>query len=55
MRPNEMAHHEAVILTKINHENIVKYYEHFEVEMGSNLRSKQIKLCVVTEFCEVSF
>lgn len=49
---NEMAQNETEILTRLNHENIVKYLDHFEVE---NQNYREIKLCIVTEFCEVSF
>lgn len=52
---NEMAQNETHILTQLNHENVVKYFEHFELDTGSysNHYSNQFKLCIVTEFCEV--
>jgi len=39
---------EHFILSRLNHENIIKYYEHFEqVVIGCN------NLCIVTEYCRV--
>lgn len=46
---NEIAQNEANILSRLNHENLIKYYEHFE--FGINETSR--KICIVTEFCEV--
>lgn len=39
---------ELNVLPSLNHDNIIKYYEHFEAYVyGSN------SLCIVTEYCEV--
>lgn len=52
---NEVAQKEMEILKSLNHPNVVKYFDHFEIVMGSNMsENKQLKLCIVTEFCEVS-
>lgn len=45
---NEMAQNEANTLSRLDHENIIKYYEHFEFRINETN-----KLCIVTEFCEV--
>ena len=47
-RERESNENELVTLWKINHENIVKYYEHFENKMyGRNCT------CIITEYCQV--
>ena len=58
MKLDEVAKNEIDILKSLDHPNIIKYYDHFEmeIEMGSGsaiLNIKQKSLCVVTEFCEV--
>lgn len=62
---DEAALNEKQILTKLDHENVVKYFDHFEIEMkgadgrgGRGSRGAGVnikKLCIVTEFCEVLF
>ena len=39
---------EMIILLNINHENIVRYFDHFSQQI-----SNANFICVVTEFCEV--
>ena len=39
---------ELKIFWKINHENIVKYIDHFHVKIGVDE-----KTCLITEYCEV--
>ena len=43
------AENEFTLMFKINHENIVKYYEHFDHEMNALDYT-----CVITEYCEVN-
>jgi hypothetical protein len=40
---------ELVIFWDINHENIVRYYDHFHLKIGS-----ENKTFLITEYCEVS-
>ena len=48
---DETVDNELSVLIRCDHENIVKYYDHFEVNYrGSNNHSS---LCVIIEFCEV--
>jgi len=48
---DEFSQNELHIIMRLHHENVIKYYDHFEVKFyGLN-----IKLCIVTEFCEVCF
>lgn len=51
MSLDQVAENETKVLTRLNHENVVKYYEDFEIDIGSN--ADRIKLCIITEFCEV--
>lgn len=45
---------EIRILKKLSHENVVKYMDHFELNMGEDSSYNQIrKVCIVTEYCEV--
>ena len=39
---------EMIILLNINHENIVRYFDHFSQQI-----SNANFICVVTEYCEV--
>lgn len=53
MNLDEIAQNETEILKQLDHENIVKYFDHFELDTRSNANNRQIKLCIVTEFCQV--
>jgi len=48
LQANSTDEREHVILSQLDHENIVKYYEHFE---ESVFRFKH--LCILTEYCRV--
>lgn len=48
---NGLFENEIKILKKLNHENIAKYYDHFEIKIKNII--KELKLCIVTEYCEV--
>ena len=43
------AENEFSLMWRINHENILKYYEHFD----HKIRGRDYT-CVITEYCEVS-
>ena len=44
------AENEFSLMWRINHENILKYYEHFDHEIDG-LDST----CIITEYCQVRF
>ena len=50
---DELANNELDILTRLDHENVVKYYAHFELTVKDLAGNKIIKLSIFTEFCEV--
>ena len=50
---DEMADNELKILTKLSNDNLVKYYDHFELVVNSSAGNRKIKLAIITEFCEV--
>ena len=45
---DEEVENELVTLRSINHENIVKYYEHFDGEIDDLYHT-----CIILEYCEV--
>ena len=49
MRKDETAENELNVITSVDHENIVRYYDHFELIKGGTKY-----LCIITEFCHVS-
>ena len=56
MELSEVAQNETSILKAIDHENIVKYLDHFEIETSRNPQQfSKLKLCIVTEFCQVTY
>ena len=52
MELNEIADNELAVLIRLDHENIVKYYDHFEVNVRDS-NQQHLNLCVITEFCAV--
>ena len=40
---------ELELLTEINHDNIVRYFDHFHLEIGEDSQT-----FLITEYCEVS-
>lgn len=40
---------EASLLSRLSHENVVKYYDHFEAQTVDSSSHP----CIVTEYCEV--
>lgn len=50
---NELAEKERDILKSLDHENIVEYFDDFEVVTGNSSIQREKKLCIVTEFCGV--
>ena len=53
MNLSKVAENETEILTRLDHKNIVKYFDHFEIIMSNNRIRGEKKLCIVTEFCDV--
>lgn len=55
MVSDDMALNELVILMRLDHENVIKYYDHFEVNVWKIIPFFEIdlQLCVITEYCEV--
>lgn len=51
---NQTADEELERIIDLDHENVVKYFDHFELEMKEFGTKVTIKLCIVTEFCQVS-
>ena len=48
-----LAQNETDILKRLDHENIVKYFDHFEIVTRNNFKRKEKRFCIITEFCEV--
>ena len=47
---NETAQNELILIKRINHENIIRYFDNFEDKFyGMNY------LCIICEFCPVLF
>ena len=42
---------EASLLSRLNHENLVKYYDHFQLTSKESLCHP----CIITEYCQVIF
>lgn len=53
MDSNEMAGNELAVLIRLDHENVVKYYDHFEVNVRGVGYQSIVNLCVIIEYCEV--
>lgn len=50
-KENLEAQNELELIIQLNHPNIVRFYDHFElVTVNSPI---EIKLCIVIEFCQV--
>ena len=49
MVKNQIALNELEILTAVNHENVVRYFDHFDLVKGQSLTY----LSIITEFFEV--
>lgn len=54
MDRDEIADNELIILSRLDHENVVKYYTHFDFNVKDNRGNKRTKLAILTEYCEVS-
>jgi serine/threonine protein kinase len=46
---------EATLLAKLNHINIIKYYESFTFTDSDSAFTGTIFFCIITEFCDVSY
>ena len=44
---------EVNILSLLDHENIVRYEDHFELFVFENLKETDRFACIITEYCEV--
>ena len=49
LEKNCTSENELELIMSVNHENVVKYYDHFELIKGGTKY-----LCIITEFCHVS-
>jgi serine/threonine protein kinase len=50
---NQKLENEIKVLSKLNHNNIIKYYQHFyEKEDDDNKDNSSISLCILTEYCQ---
>lgn len=45
---NEASQNELKLLKKLNHENIIKYFDHFDEKLHDSEY-----LCIICEYCEV--
>lgn len=50
---DEVSQNELDILMKIDHENVVKYLDHFELVLSRNSGKIETSICIVMEYCEV--
>lgn len=50
---DEIADNELNVLSRLDNENVVKYFAHFEFSVRDNRDHKKTKLAILTEFCEV--
>ena len=50
---DELADNELDVLTRLDHENVVKYYSHFDFSVNGITGNRKIKLSILIEFCEV--
>lgn len=50
-KSDESAENEFLTYLKVNHENIVKYFDHFDHYEEENSTDY---ICIITEYCEVS-
>lgn len=49
---NKESNREIQLLNSLDNPHIVKYYDHFELEIFK-YNMMQVKTCIVTEYCEV--
>lgn len=52
MAKEQTAENEIKLIHGLEHPNIVKYFEHFELDI-KEYGLVEIKLCIVTEICQV--
>lgn len=52
MDKDEVAENELEIVRRLNHENVVKYFDHFDFTVGNNYGHQELKMCIISEFCE---
>lgn len=52
MNKHAVAENELEIVTRLNHENVVKYMDNFDLIVGNNYGQQETKLCIISEYCE---
>ena len=50
---DEVSQNELDILMKIDHANVIKYFDHFELVLSRNSGQIETSICIVMEYCEV--
>lgn len=55
MNLTDIAEQELDVLMNLEHENVLQYFESFEVQLNYNNSISKPNLCIITEFCEVLF
>lgn len=50
---DDLAKNEIGILMKLDHDNIIKYYNHFEVKLKTDKINELLKFFIITELCKV--
>jgi len=55
MDNDEVAENELEVIMRVNNENVVKYFDHFELTIRNERDLQEHKLCIITEYCEVDF
>lgn len=50
-KSDDSAENEFITYLKVNHENIVKYFDHFDHYEEENSTDY---ICIITEYCEVT-
>jgi len=55
MDNDKVAENELEVIMRVNNENVVKYFDHFELTIRNERDLQELKLCIITEYCEVDF
>jgi len=53
MDKEDIPENELEIIMGVNHENVVKYFDHFELVICKNKNINEHKFFIITEYCEV--
>lgn len=59
MKMDDISLNELAVLVRLDHTNVVKYYDHFQVlvvkQESGRTKILRADLCVITEYCQVIF